>query len=129
MIKASLVVLDQVRVENTKLPLLFQTKISLIILTRWKRDDKIITPPIKASCYGSRPRWLTHQSHYSGTVAQWLERCSYKAVVEGSIPSSPTYLVPLPTKASCYGSRPVVGLPKPFLVPLPIKASLRSRPR
>ena len=25
-----------------------------------------------------------------GTVAQWLERRSYKAVVEGSIPSSPT---------------------------------------
>ena len=78
MIKASLVVLVQVRVALPKLPLLFQTKISLIILTRWKRDDKIITPPIKASCYGSRP---------------------------------------------------VVGLPKPFLVPLPIKASLRSRPR
>ena len=66
---------------------------------------------------------------YYGTVAQWLERCSYKAVVEGSIPSSPTYLVPLPTKASCYGSRPVVGGAKPFLVPLPTKASLRSRPR
>ena len=78
MIKASLVVLDQVRVENTKLPLLFQTKISLIILTRGKRDDKIITPPIKASCYGSRP---------------------------------------------------VLGGGKPFLVPLPTKASLRSRPR
>ena len=26
-----------------------------------------------------------------GTVAQWLERRSYKAVVEGSIPSSPTF--------------------------------------
>ena len=26
-----------------------------------------------------------------GTVAQWLERRSYKAVAEGSIPSSPTF--------------------------------------
>ena len=29
----------------------------------------------------------------NGTVAQWLERRSYKAVAEGSIPSSPTYII------------------------------------
>ena len=36
----------------------------------------------------------------NGTVAQWLERRSYKSVAEGSIPSSPTFL-PLLVSFSC----------------------------
>ena len=40
--------------------------------------------------YKEHPPTLKDEIERFGTVAQWLERRSYKSVAEGSIPSSPT---------------------------------------